>query len=97
MMTFFITLLDFECKIILGHNWLTHYNLLINWVTVMTLLSHDTCQTSKQGVKFTPPILKGTTVQRCRGSLLRYRTKWTKLGYQYSLEQLKYFLCTCNK
>ena len=30
--TFYVTSLDLTCTIILGHNWLTHYNPTIDWV-----------------------------------------------------------------
>ena len=47
---FYVTALDPSCSIVLRHNWLTHHNPLIDWVS-----GSITFQTSKQVDPKTPP------------------------------------------
>jgi len=62
-MTFYVTLLDSDCKIILGHDWLTQYNPLIDWV-----LSSIRFRTSTQQVptpsSFPNPVAHSPSVLR---------------------------------
>ena len=51
-LTFFLTLLDQGCTIVLGYHWLTHFNPMIDWV-----LGHISfCQLSQPETKMSPPV-----------------------------------------
>ena len=59
-MTFFLAPLDSECKIVLGHNWLTHYNPLIDWV-LSSIRFRTIADTLPVPQLTTPPDMPGTS------------------------------------
>jgi len=65
-MTFYLTPLDSECIIVLGHNWLTHYNPSIDWV--LSSLTFRTLAGSLPAPPSTPSlVLPGNPVSGLSG------------------------------
>ena len=58
--TFFITLLDSSCVLVLGHSWLTHYNPLIDWVLGHIEFRKGTLRLPAATV---PPFVESTSVK----------------------------------
>ena len=57
-LTFFVTLLDHSCMIVLGYHWLTHFNPSIDWV-----LGHIAfCQMLQHESEMSPPMAVKNTL-----------------------------------
>ena len=57
---FYVTLLDSSCSLVLGHNWLTHYNPLIDWV--LGNISFETTLHAPKSPPTSPPLQASTSL-----------------------------------
>ena len=75
-MNFYLAPLDSECKIVLGHNWLTCYNPLIDWV--LSSIKFRTFAGSLPAPLLTPSLdlpgksIPGQTPALCHLSISRF-------------------------